>query len=809
MQRAFTSFLFSTLPLATFGCLTPLSTQAQVTPDGTTSTAVNQDGNNFTIEQGDRLGDNLFHSFNEFSVPTGGSAGFNNAADIANIFSRVTGGNISNIDGLLSANGTANLYLINPNGIIFGENARLDLGGSFFASTADSLLFEGDTEFSANSQAAPLLVVSIPTGASFRDNPGDIINRSFAQNSVGDFAGLEVSSGNNLTLLGGDLNFEAGNVTAREGNIYLGGLSQAGIVDLSPEGILSFPENLTKSNITLSNFADVNVQGTGGGSITINAQNLTLEAGEFGSSLIRGGISSDSTSVEAQAGDIDINVAENITLNGSSIENNNSRGLDSSAGNIVINTGSLEATNGGVVLTSTSGRGNGNIDIIATGDITFDGSRIAADKLIFTPFINSETNGGDITITTNSLSIINEGIINTSSSGSASTSQDPGRAGNIKITASKSVLINNASLSSTNNIIAGGNRDFPDNSTIFNLGSIEIDSPILKVMNGGFIETSPDLVSFLQTSSADILINASELLELSRGSISSGTFGFDGLIGSAGDITIETTNLRIDKGRISALSSLVEPMGDSINAGNLAISAGNLAINTQDLILKNGSSITAQALGFAGGGNVNIDADDGFILAFPNGNNDITANASQGNGGNININTQAVFGLEERSSTPPNQTNDIDASSEFGLQGDFSLNTPDFDPTTGLINLPASVGDASDQISQNSCEQGVGSEFTVTGKGGLPPTVSESVNSESTQVGLIEPVPSGSGGAKEQGSRGEVTQIDNTSTEAIPAQGWVFNDRGEVTLTAYSTSDNKIKRAEQQYSSSCQSEILH
>jgi large exoprotein involved in heme utilization and adhesion len=68
MQRAFTSILFSTLPLATFSCLIPLSTQAQVTPDRTTSTTVNQDGNNFIIEQGDRVGDNLFHSFNQFSV---------------------------------------------------------------------------------------------------------------------------------------------------------------------------------------------------------------------------------------------------------------------------------------------------------------------------------------------------------------------------------------------------------------------------------------------------------------------------------------------------------------------------------------------------------------------------------------------------------------------------------------------------------------------------------------------------------------------------------------------------------------------
>jgi len=210
MQRAFISFLFSTLPIASLGCLIPLSVKAQVTPDGTTSTTVNQDGNNYTIEQGDRVGDNLFHSFNEFSVPTGGSAGFNNAADIANIFSRVTGSSISNIDGLLSASGTANLYLINPNGIIFGENASLNLGGSFFASTADSLLFEGDTEFSAaDPSAPPLLEVSIPIGLSFRDNPADITNRgNLAVEQNFTFSGSNLDLQGQLQA-GGDLTLQA------------------------------------------------------------------------------------------------------------------------------------------------------------------------------------------------------------------------------------------------------------------------------------------------------------------------------------------------------------------------------------------------------------------------------------------------------------------------------------------------------------------------------------------------------------------------------------------------------------------------
>ncbi|MGL4882773.1 MAG: filamentous hemagglutinin N-terminal domain-containing protein, partial [Waterburya sp.] len=177
---------------------------AQVTSDGTVNTQVNQNGNVAEITGGETRGGNLFHSFQDFSVETGNEAAFLNANDIANIFSRVTGGNISNIDGLISANGSANLFLINPAGIIFGENARLDVGGSFYGSSASSILFE-DGEFSATDlDNPPMLTINAPIGLNLRDNPEPIVNRSFAPNSAGEQAGLEVLPGNNLVFIGGD-----------------------------------------------------------------------------------------------------------------------------------------------------------------------------------------------------------------------------------------------------------------------------------------------------------------------------------------------------------------------------------------------------------------------------------------------------------------------------------------------------------------------------------------------------------------------------------------------------------------------------
>ena len=199
---------------------------AQVTADGTTSTTLTNDGNNFTINDGDRAGGNLFHSFRDFSVPTNGSAFFNNAPDVINIINRVTGGNISSIDGLIRANGSANLFLINPAGIIFGPNASLNIGGSFLGSTADSLLFP-EGEFSATDlDNPPLLTINAPIGLGIRDEPAPITNQSVVNNSNG----LEVSVGENITLIGGDIDLARGNILAPGGVVNLGGLSVAGEV---------------------------------------------------------------------------------------------------------------------------------------------------------------------------------------------------------------------------------------------------------------------------------------------------------------------------------------------------------------------------------------------------------------------------------------------------------------------------------------------------------------------------------------------------------------------------------------------------
>ncbi len=161
---------------------------AQIIPDttlGTQNSTVTSTGAVDRINGGATRGANLFHSFVEFNVGNGRSVFFTNPAGIENILTRVTGTNASNILGTLGVTGgNANVFLINPNGIIFGQNARLDVGGSFVASTASSLNFADGSIFSATApQTTPLLSVSVPIGLQFgtKLQPKEFLVSSFAR----------------------------------------------------------------------------------------------------------------------------------------------------------------------------------------------------------------------------------------------------------------------------------------------------------------------------------------------------------------------------------------------------------------------------------------------------------------------------------------------------------------------------------------------------------------------------------------------------------------------------------------------------
>ena len=593
-----TLFVTLQLSISTVVCLYTSPILAQVTSDGTVNTQVNQDGNVAEITGGETRGDNLFHSFEDFSVPTDNEAFFNNASDIANIFSRVTGGNISNIDGLIRANDSASLFLINPAGIVFGNNARLDIGGSFYGSSASSILFEGG-EFSAvDLDNPPLLTVNAPIGLGFRSEPGDIVNRSFAQNDSGDFAGLEVGSQQTIALVGGDIRFDAGNVTARGGNIYLGGLNQSGTVGINEDGSINFPADRTLANISLTNFADVNVVGTGFGNISINAQNFTLTAGEFGSSVIRGGIAANSTSNDAQAGNIAIDVAENITLNDSSISNKIIRGGVGNSGAISLNAlGNISLQNGARVDTGISGEGNaGRITIDAEGDVSLDGVNELPTALLSNVQEEAEGNSGGVSIEADSLSLTNGALIESRTRGN-------GDAADVNLQISNAITFN------------GLNSSPIDNSGVYS-----------GVEQGA------------QGQGGEISISAGSLLLEEGASIESNTSGTGDAgavdVTATGDITLEGED---SGGFNSVITSVVNPGAE----GN----SGGMSILTNNLNLTDGGLVSANTNGNGDAGVVEINATGDITLEGENSGgfgSDIVSQVGpngEGNSGGISIST--------------------------------------------------------------------------------------------------------------------------------------------------------------------------
>ena len=396
---------------------------AQITPDNTllNNSSVARDGNIFNITGGTQAGSNLFHSFREFSVPPGGTASFNNAGDIQNIISRVTGGSVSNIDGLIRAYGKAHLFLINPSGIIFGEGARLDIGGSFVGTTASAIGFGDRGFFSTTNPNTPQLLTVNPSAFLFNQTAAaPIKNNSIAsagKNPAGfDAFGLRVPDGKSLLLVGGNVSMNGGRLNAYGGRVELGGLSEPGTVLLGIDGdnlSLRFPDNVARARIYLINNAGVTVEAAGGGSIAVNASTLEILEGSF----LNAGSEYDLGTPETVAGDITLNATRRITVASSVVFNDVGLGSRGNGGNITIDSNSLELKDGAQLATSTSGQGNAGAIKVNTNSLIISGSSLDLNSNSGL-FVNSQSptgTAGDIIVTSRTVILNNRGTLNAQS----------------------------------------------------------------------------------------------------------------------------------------------------------------------------------------------------------------------------------------------------------------------------------------------------------------------------------------------------------------------------------------------------------
>jgi large exoprotein involved in heme utilization and adhesion len=290
-------------------------------------------------------------------------------------------------------------------------------------------------------------------------------------------------------------------------------------------------------------------------------------------------------------------------------------------------------------------------------------------------------------------------------------------------------------------------------------------------------------------------VTASDSVELSGGG---GLYASTEGEGDAGDLTIATGRLLVRDGAVVSVSS-----EGSRNAGNLEVTAdsiglsnratlsanttagqGNIFLRSGDLVLRRGSNIRTEATGIASGGNININSD--VIAALEN--SDISANSANFFGGRITINAQGIFGTEFRL----NPTSDSDITATGGIpdfSGTVEINTPDVDPSQGLATLPAELVETSGLIASNCAAVGE-NNFIITGRGGLPPTPSDTLSALAVLADWAT-LPQKAGG--EEGAEGaEGASKSPPAPPATPApppliveaQGWAIDDKGEVVLTA-------------------------
>jgi len=655
------------------GLLVPAVALGQVVSNlnGTTTLV----GPNYAVVDtlGAYQGTNLFHSFSTFNLTSAQSATFSGNAGTTNVIARVTGG-ASSIDGRIdtrTAMPSANLWLLNPRGFVFGQNAQLDVGGSFHAASASSLRFDTQGSWGMSGLPAASLTVD-PTAFGFLGSPGPItVNGSV----------LAVDPTRHVTLAGGNLTLNGAVVSAPSGRINLASVTSAGELSLDANGLgvtgVSRYGAIAASNSIV--LTELNGQPSGpiyirGGSLTLNNAALSTLHNSNGA-----------------GSDIDINLTGDFTMRGGplGVVRASSTG-QGDAGNFTLRARNVSLANGAIIdtsgidLNSFDGRGRaGETTILATGAVSLSGgSQISSITYTGTGA------AGEMHIEGASLSMSGGSVLQASTYGD-------GAAGQITIDVGSLVL-----------------------TGVSQIQAASIFDP----------RTTPG-----SGAGGNVIVNASGGVTISgidAAGFSSGIFSITTSLGVGGNITVNADSINLDRGAKIATTS-----GLDNATGNLGGNAGSITLTANRVRLEGGSSVTTEAafaggglvniqavdyvalsdsrittsVAVGGGNGGDITIDPVFVVLD---SSQIIARAIDGNGGNITINTQYFISSSDSV---------VDATSLFGQSGTVVINSPNTDSGSGLTVLPSAFFDPSNLLRASCAARGAtGSTFIGAPRGGLP-----------------------------------------------------------------------------------------
>jgi filamentous hemagglutinin family protein len=689
-------FSGASLALAVAGALTNflprVATAQHITVDGRLSPAQTLVGPNYSIgaNLGKQVGSNLFHSFGQFGLATGENAAFSGPATITNVIGRVTGGNQSSIDGKIQSNiAGANLYLINPSGVVFGPNATVNVSGSFHASTADYLKMSDGARFQATNPDGSTLSAAPPVAFGFMiPKPAAItVNGS----TLGPVPGT-------LGLVGGPVSIKGGTLSAPAGTIHVASIAGTGEMPVDPRNtpaltVTSFGPVGISGGSTL-NVSDPRSVG-GGGSVFIRSGALTIDASEInadnygsgsGGQLVLRGDSQVALSNGAYAhavalgsgsgAGVIISTAPSGVISADAATVLSGSVGPGSGGPLSLATSQLTLTNGAAMTSSARGSGNGGPITITANSVLLDGGAALDQSTGIFSDTSGVGSGGSIAIVASELRLHNGADVLAQSSGAGAGGRVTASVGGSltvdgPVTVDMTVGAVTSTLAGSGSVIQGagntGDVGVPGGALVEGALSIASNGQIASATaasgNGGSVSImvdgqltidgargDPNFLTGIASSSkagstgnaGSVAVEAGALSIVNRGSISSSALQSSGNLpastGSAGGVTVDVAGLL-------SMAGLGSRIATSVNLGTVG-NAGSVAVTAPQIMIASGAEIVSTTAGTGAGGSVSVTTPGALLLDGAEvANTQIAASATgpqSGSGGSVTVGASAL-----------------------------------------------------------------------------------------------------------------------------------------------------------------------